>query len=151
MALKFLNKLKMRYLTAVCLFCVFLAGCSVKKYDETKQNDVDFTVLSEEEIPEQVSEIIETSKTENFRKTYSDKDYLYIIIGYGAQPTSSYSIEIQELYESSDALYITSMLKGPSRTEKVLEIETYPYIVVKVQHTDRRWFSSNLCSIASGL
>ncbi len=57
MALKFLNKLKMRYLTAVCLFCVFLAGCSVKKYDETKQNDVDFTVLSEEEIPEQVSEI----------------------------------------------------------------------------------------------
>ncbi|MCI8717187.1 MAG: protease complex subunit PrcB family protein [Lachnospiraceae bacterium] len=137
MALKFLNKLKMRYLTAVCLFCVFLAGCSVKKYDETKQNDVDFTVLSEEEIPEQVSEIIETSKTENFRKTYSDKDYLYIIIGYGAQPTSSYSIEIQELYESSDALYITSMLKGPSRTEKVLEIETYPYIVVKVQHTDK--------------
>ena len=93
--------------------------------------------LSEEEIPEQVSEIIETSKTENFRKTYSDKDYLYIIIGYGAQPTSSYSIEIQELYESSDALYITSMLKGPSRTEKVLEIETYPYIVVKVQHTDK--------------
>lgn len=137
MTLKFLNKLKMRYLTAVCLFCVFLAGCSVKKYDETKQNDVDFTVLSEEEIPEQVSEIIETSKTENFRKTYSDKDYLYIIIGYGAQPTSSYSIEIQELYESSDALYITSMLKGPSRTEKVLEIETYPYIVVKVQHTDK--------------
>ncbi len=137
MALKCLNKLKMRYLTAVCLFCVFLAGCSVKKYDETKQNDVDFTVLSEEEIPEQVSEIIETSKTENFRKTYSDKDYLYIIIGYGAQPTSSYSIEIQELYESSDALYITSMLKGPSRTEKVLEIETYPYIVVKVQHTDK--------------
>ena len=137
MALKFLNKLKMRYLTAVCLFCVFLAGCSVKKYDETKQNDVDFTVLSEEEIPEQVSEIIETSKTENFRKTYSDKDYLYIIIGYGAQPTSSYSIEIQELYESSDALYITSMLKCPSRTEKVLEIETYPYIVVKVQHTDK--------------
>ncbi|MDE7307126.1 MAG: protease complex subunit PrcB family protein [Lachnospiraceae bacterium] len=137
MALKFLNKLKMMYLTAVCLLCVFLAGCSVKKYDETKQNDVDFTVLSEEEIPEQVSEIIETSKTENFRKTYSDKDYLYIIIGYGAQPTSSYSIEIQELYESSDALYITSMLKGPSRTEKVLEIETYPYIVVKVQHTDK--------------
>lgn len=119
------------------LLCVWLAGCSVQKYDETKENDVDFTILSEEEIPEQVNEIIEVSKTENFRKTYSDKDYLYIIIGYGAQPTSSYSIEIQELYESSNALYITSMLKGPSRTEKVIEIETYPYIVVKVQHTDK--------------
>lgn len=135
--MKFLNKLKIVYLTVGCLLCLFLTGCSVKKYDETKENDVDFTVLSEEEIPEQVNEIIEASKTENFRKTYSDKDYLYIIIGYGAQPTSSYSIEIQELYESSDALYVTSMLKGPSRTEKVLEIETYPCIVVKVQHTDK--------------
>ena len=135
--MKFLNKLKIVSLSAAGLLCIFLAGCSVQKYDETKENDVDFTILSEEEIPEQVSEIIESSKTENFRKTYSDKDYLYIIIGYGAQPTSSYSIEIQELYESSDALYVTSMLKGPSRTEKVLEIETYPYIVVKVQHTDK--------------
>jgi len=135
--LKFLNKLKIVSLSAAGLLCIFLAGCSVQKYDETKENDVDFTILSEEEIPEQVSEIIESSKTENFRKTYSDKDYLYIIIGYGAQPTSSYSIEIQELYESSDALYVTSMLKGPSRTEKVLEIETYPCIVVKVQHTDK--------------
>lgn len=135
--MKFLNKLKIGYLSTVGLLCVWLAGCSVQKYDETKENDVDFTILSEEEIPEQVNEIIEVSKTENFRKTYSDKDYLYIIIGYGAQPTSSYSIEIQELYESSNALYITSMLKGPSRTEKVIEIETYPYIVVKVQHTDK--------------
>lgn len=135
--MKFLNKLKIGYLSTVGLLCVWLAGCSVQKYDETKENDVDFTILSEEEIPEQVNEIIEVSKTENFRKTYSDKNYLYIIIGYGAQPTSSYSIEIQELYESSNALYITSMLKGPSRTEKVIEIETYPYIVVKVQHTDK--------------
>lgn len=134
--MKFFHKLESLYIV-ICLVCFFSAGCNVKQYDETKQNDVDFTVLSEEEIPEQVKEIIEASKTETFRKTYSDKDYLYIIIGYGAQPTSSYSIEIQELYESSNALYVTSMLKGPSRAEKVLEIETYPCIVVKVQHTDK--------------
>lgn len=124
-------------LLLICAIFLFLTACSVETYDQTKENDIDFTVLSEEEIPEQVREIIEASKTENFRKTYSDKDYLYIIIGYGAQPTSSYSIEIQELYESSNAVYVTSMLKGPSRAEKVLEVETYPYIVVKMQYTDK--------------
>lgn len=124
-------------LLLICAISLFLTACSVETYDQTKENDIDFTVLSEEEIPEQVREIIEASKTENFRKTYSDKDYLYIIIGYGAQPTSSYSIEIQELYESSNAVYVTSMLKGPSRAEKVLEVETYPYIVVKMQYTDK--------------
>ena len=62
--MKFLNKLKIVSLSAAGLLCVFLAGCSVQKYDETKENDVDFTILSEEEIPEQVSEIIESSKTE---------------------------------------------------------------------------------------
>ena len=123
-------------LLLICAISLFLTACSVETYDQTKENDIDFTVLSEEEIPEQVREIIEASKTENFRKTYSDKDYLYIIIGY-AQPTSSYSIEIQELYESSNAVYVTSMLKGPSRAEKVLEVETYPYIVVKMQYTDK--------------
>lgn len=136
--MKFLYKLKvMHWLLSVCMVSCLLAGCSVKEYDETKENDIDFTILSEEEMPEQVSEIIEASKTESFRKTYSDKDYLYIIIGYGAQPTSSYSIEIQELYESSNAVYVTSMLKGPSHAEKVLDVTTYPYIVAKIQYTDK--------------
>lgn len=130
----------MKKLVLLCVLCgVFLvcAACSVENYDKTKEKDVDFTVVSEEEMPQEVKEIIEASKTENFRKTYSDKDYLYIIIGYGAQPTSSYSIEVQELYESSNAVYVTSMLKGPSRMETVLETETYPCLVVKIPYTEK--------------
>ena len=70
-------------------------------------------------------------------ETYADKDYLYIIVGYGAQPTSSYSIEVEELYESSNAIYVTTMLKGPSKTEKVLEVETYPVITIKIPYEEK--------------
>lgn len=114
-----------------------LTACNVENYDRTKEKDVDFTVVTVEEMPEEVKNIVEEAKKESFRKTYSDKDYLYLMIGYGVQPTSSYSIEIEELYESSNAIYITSMLKGPSRTEKVVEVETYPFIVLKLPYTDK--------------
>jgi hypothetical protein len=115
---------------------IFLTGC-VKKYDEEKESDIDYTIVTEEEMPDQVKEILQASEKDSFRKTYSDKDYLYIIIGYGAQPTSGYSIEVQNLYQSSDAIFVTTMLKGPSHSESVLEIETYPSIVLKVEYTEK--------------
>ena len=40
-------------------------------------------------------------------------------------------------YESSNAIYISTMLKGPERSETVLEVETYPYVVVKVLYQDK--------------
>ena len=85
----------------------------------------------------EIRQLIQESEKEPFRKTYADKDYLYIIVGYGAQPTSSYSIEVEEMYESSDAIYVTTMLKGPSKTEKVLEVETYPVITIKIPYEEK--------------
>ena len=85
----------MKYICVfLCFFVVLLWGCG-KVYDEEKTSDLDYTIVTEEEMSQQVREIVESSKEESFRKTYSDKDYLYIIVGYGAQPTSSYSIEIR--------------------------------------------------------
>lgn len=125
-----------KFLLILCLGVIFLTGC-VKKYDEAKESDIDYTIVTEEEMPDQVKEILQASEKDSFRKTYSDKDYLYIIIGYGAQPTSGYSIEVQNLYQSSDAIFVTTMLKGPSHSESVLEVETYPSIVLKVEYTEK--------------
>lgn len=128
---------KLFLLLSIFLSSLFIFGCNIEEYDDTKINDLDFTVLAEENIPDQVRDIIESSKTENFRKTYSDQEFLYIIIGYGAQPTSSYSIAITDLYEGKNAIFVSSMLKGPSKTETVLEVETYPYIVLKLKPSDK--------------
>lgn len=113
-----------------------IEGCKMQ-YDTTKENDLEYTILTEEEYPEQVKEIINTSMVNSFRKTYDDGESLYLIIGYGAQPTGGYSIEIQEVYESSNAIFITSMLKGPVHGEPVIEEESYPYMVVRVAHSEK--------------
>ena len=126
----------------ISVFClvfsvILLSGCGVEKYDDTKVGDLDFTLLSEEDIPKQVMEVINESKSENFRKTYTDNDYLYIIIGYGAQPTTNYSIVIEDLYEAPNAIFVSSMLKGPSKQEEVVKKETYPYVVLKLKYNDK--------------
>jgi hypothetical protein len=44
---------------------------------------------------------------------------------------------VKELYESKNAIYIHTNLMGPSKDERILERETHPYIVVKLEHTDK--------------
>ena len=69
--------------------------------------------------------------------TYADNGSLYIAVGYGEQPTSGYSIEVKELYESKNAIYIHTNLIGPTNDERIVERKTYPYIVVKLEYLDK--------------
>ena len=54
------------------------------------------------------------------------------------QSTGGYSISVEELYETADAVYIHTGLIGPAKGELVAEAESFPYIVVKVEYTDKR-------------
>ena len=51
--------------------------------EKIKLRDLDFTVLSEEKIPEELKTVIAEKGTEPFKLTYSDNQNLYISIGYG--------------------------------------------------------------------
>ncbi len=114
-----------------------LAGCSVEKVSTEKTRDIDFTVLEEENIPEELETMIEEKRTEVFQMTYADKGALYIAKGYGEQPTSGYSIEVVECYETNNAVYIHTNLIGPAKDEKIVEAKTYPYIVIKLEFVDK--------------
>ena len=59
------------------------AGCSMISEEDVKLRDLDFTVLSEEKIPQELSAIIEEKEGGAFKLTYSDNEFLYICIGYG--------------------------------------------------------------------
>lgn len=54
--------------------------------------------------------------TEPFQLTYSDDQNLYISIGYGQQKTGGYSIAVDELYLTEDAIYVGTTLLGPEIT-----------------------------------
>lgn len=130
----------MKKIVPLILFISILlpfGGCSAEKLSTEKLRDIDFTVIEQENIPEELMQMIEEKETQVFKLTYADQGALYIAEGYGAQPTSGYSIEVKECYETENAIYIRTNLLGPAKEEKIVETETYPYIVVKLEFIDK--------------
>ena len=76
----------------------FLTGCSVEKADQDKVRDLEFTVVSEAELPEELAKLVAEKKAAPFKLTYSNDQGLYIAVGYGEQATGGYSIAVRELY-----------------------------------------------------
>lgn len=105
--------------------------------EDVKLRDLDFTVLSEEKIPQELSAIIEEKEGGAFKLTYSDNEFLYICIGYGEQPTGGYSIAVNELYLTDNAIYVNTQLLGPQASEKGNKVPSYPYIVIKTEYLDK--------------
>ena len=129
--------MKRRHLVSViCLLCL-LCGCSVKTDDEEKIRDIDFTVVDKQEIPEELEEFIKEQGEEAFEITFGDEGYLYIVKGYGRQESTGYSIEVEECYETSKLIHVKTSLLGPPKGEDILEKETFPYIVIKIEYSEK--------------
>ena len=111
---------------------VFCSGCGRKAEEIVKIKDLDYTVMEEGNLPETLLEKIKEMQQTPFDITYRTEGYLYLAKGYGAQPTSGYSIRVLELYEAETGIVFSCELLGPERTEPVLQVETYPYIVIKL-------------------
>ena len=114
-----------------------LTACSVKKTEEERLRDVEFTVLDHDEIPEEFLAEIEASKEEPMMLTYGDKGYLYAARGYGVQDTTGYSVKVEQCYETKNGIRVVTSLLGPEKEEKILKKKTCPYVVIKMEYTDK--------------
>lgn len=117
-----------------------LAGCGKDNNKTDKIKELDFTVISEDNLPEELKTILEEKKIQEFKVTYQDKGFLYICIGYGEQQTGGYSIRVNDLYLTDNAIYADTTLLGPD-PEKQEELkrssQSYPYIVIKTEHINK--------------
>ncbi len=118
---------------SICL----LSGCTVTKIEEEKLRDIEYTIVKEEEQPEEVQVLIADNLEGRMQMSYVDQGMEYIIIGYGIQETSGYSIEVLEMYETENALYVRTNLLGPFSGEEVVEAPTYPYIVIRIEENEK--------------
>lgn len=114
-----------------------MCGCSVQKDDMEKLRDIEFTVIDEAKLPVELKEYIDEAKEDPFEITYGDEGYLYIAKGYGTKETSGYSIEVEECFESSNVICVRTNLLGPPKGEEIQEEETFPYIVLKIEYSDK--------------
>lgn len=121
----------------VLLFCVvsfLVCGC-VSVHDSTgKIRDLEFTVTDQDLLPPELQTQISEKKSEPFRITFADRDFLYIAEGYGKKQTTGYSVRVEELYETEDAVRCRTVLMGPEKDEEIVKAPTFPYVVVRLAY-----------------
>jgi hypothetical protein len=125
-------------LLTIMIMAIGLAGCKTEDTDVKKIKDLEFTVVEDADLPGELKEIIDEKKEEPFKLSYSNKDSLYIVVGFGKQNSGGYSIAVDELYLTSNAVYIDTNLIGPSQADMVTQGVTYPYVVVKLELREER-------------
>ena len=124
-------------LTFLLMICILFSGCSYAKPSDKKIKDLEFTVISQERISEELAKIIDERKADDFKLTYHDGDYLYLVVGYGEQATGGYSIAVDALYLTEDAIKVRTTLLGPGPDDAKTEVPSYPYIVMKIMYLDK--------------
>lgn len=117
----------------VAAWLASLSGCGIMKRDSDKVSELDYTVVEDEDLPVELKKLIDSKKSNTIRLTYATKDYTYIVAGYGTQPTSGYSIRVNDIYIGTNAIYVDVDLLGPESGEQVTELPTTPYIVLKIE------------------
>ncbi len=115
-----------------------MTGCGIEEDEKEKVNDIDFTVVPEENIPKELKTLIDNKKKGEFIVSYGDKENLFIAVGYGEQPIGGYSIQVKELYETKNNIFIDTEFIGPSKSEDVSQTVSYPYIVVQMEYIDKQ-------------
>ncbi|MBQ9142656.1 MAG: protease complex subunit PrcB family protein [Lachnospiraceae bacterium] len=119
--------------TIVIAIMLVLTGCDMLSMERVKLRDLEFVILSEEVLSEELKAIIEERKTEPFKLTYADADALYICVGYGKQESGGYSITVDELYLTDTAIYVETTLLGPDESKSSNKVPSYPYIVIRTE------------------
>lgn len=120
----------------ILLLAGVLAGCGWKNLDSKKEKALDYTLVKEEDLPEEVEEILEQKKGEPFQMTYQRDGYLYLLQGYGQQNSGGFSIQVKKLAATEDAIYFSTELLGPQTKDQQKGGVSCPYLVVKTQYRD---------------
>lgn len=112
--------------------CVILGGCSIEETNRSKVEDIDYTVVADEDLPETLIEEIDSIGDEEIKLSFSDGEYLYLVRSYGVQPAGS-SIQVLSLYRTKNAIVFDTKLLGNEEGQTQDEHTSNPYIVVKLQ------------------
>jgi len=89
-------------LLCVLLLALLPAGCQFIRIEEGERTPLEYTIVKQEEIPEEISELMEQKKKKVFQMTYQVGDIRYLMKGYGEQLTGGYSIQVEEVSESEN-------------------------------------------------
>lgn len=124
-----MKKWKIVFLWSFMALAILLSGCGKKQETVEKVRDLELTVVAEDMLPEELLKVVAEKKNLPFKFTFQDGGYLYICIGYGEQESGGYSITVEDLYLTENAVYVKTRLLGPAADVPIDGVKSYPYIV----------------------
>ena len=130
---------KKKWILIVSILTFFIAcliGCEVEEASEKKIKDLEFTVCDESRLPDALVDIIKEKKKEPFKLTYRTKDYMYIVVGYGASDRTDISVTMTDLYLTENAIFVNTDLVANGEERLEGEMVSYPWIAVKCELYD---------------
>lgn len=132
----------------ILIALVFLNSCREIRKDEIRGEALEFQIVEEDKIPEEMKEQIEREQERPFQMVYGDGDRLYIGQGYGGQEEEGYRIQIDLCLEGKDAIYVHSILLGPGSAKAAEDsgdtfiregaASAMPYIVFSVEWSEKQ-------------
>ena len=129
-----------RYLIIFIAALVFLmselTSCEFEESSDEKVKDLDYTVCDESRLPQELKDLINEKKKEPFKFTYRTKDYLYIVVGYGAQDRMDLNVVMKELYLTKNAIFVDTELTTKESNKLDDGLVSYPWIAVKCELYD---------------
>lgn len=113
-----------------------LSGCLGNGGSGNKVKDMEFSVVADTDIPQELKDIIAQKQKLPFKLTYSDDQNLYIVVGYGQQPSGGFCISVNELYLTDNSIVLKTELTGPAKGENTGTEPSYPFIVIKTEMSE---------------
>lgn len=124
-----------------CLYLVLmmaamlLAGCHFFSASDDGE-DLAYDICDETMLPEELAAVINTKKEEEFKFTYSNNTYTYIVVCAGTYDRADVSVDVDELYKDDNAIYVKTVLRQNSDAEQDMETVVFPYVVIRILKSD---------------
>lgn len=128
-----------KLILGICVGLAILAmlgGCSVTDTGKGEKTEIDYTVVPDGDLPEELRNLIDQKKEEEFRMTYQDGGYLYLVRGYGRQELGGCSVQVESLTEGEETMILETNLLGPEKGKARSREPSYPFIVLKIEYRD---------------
>lgn len=93
------------------LFALACVSSGCRKETARERQELDFTVCAQTELPDDLRGLIEEKKLHAFQLSYTTKEHLYIVVGYGEHDRTNLCVVVEELYKTDRAIYVKTDLK----------------------------------------
>ena len=97
---------------------MLLASCRITDVSEGERKELSYAIVKPGDFSAGNRSDFAQEKRIAFQMAYESGDDLYILRGYGKQKSGGFSIQIEEVSKSENAVFVRTKLVGPAAKER---------------------------------